>query len=262
MYPTLFKIFGFRIDTYSVVWFLALSLAIIWAIKRLRLYKIDEDEARNVMSISFLFMLFGAHAPEYFINWKSYMNNPALFLDFNRGGLHEIGAILGAFISAFVLCFFRRKKISFLQLCEACSIPIFLSIAVGRWGCFLNGCCVGLPSKVFCAVHFPKDPAGLTRHPVQIYYSIFSLGCIFILMSVEKFISRSHQLYKSHSILTPLTLILYSLMRFSFFSVRNSGSFLKIINNYSLYKILLFSLPLEILWLIYGLRRLRSVKNL
>ena len=59
MYPTLFHIFGFRIDTYSVIWFTALSLAIIWVLKRLKIYDIDENEARNVMSVSFLFMLLG-----------------------------------------------------------------------------------------------------------------------------------------------------------------------------------------------------------
>ena len=260
MYPTLFHIFGFRIDSYSVAWFIALSIAITWAIKRLKLYDINEDEARNVMSIAFLFMLFGAHAPEYFLNWNAYMKKPSLFLDFNKGGLHEFGAVLGAFLSAFILCIFKRKKISFLQLCEASSIPVFFSIAIGRWGCFLNGCCVGRASKFFTAVHFPRDPENLTRHPVQIYYSIFAFFSVLILLYVEKLISRSHDLRKSHSIITPLTFMLYTLMRFSMIPVREGRNFSYIINHFWNYKILIYALPFELLWLAWGLRRLKSAK--
>ena len=96
MYPTLFHIFGFRIDTYSVIWFTALSFAIIWVLKRLKIYDIDENEARNVMSVSFLFMLLGARMPEYIENWKIYSADPILIIkNFNAGGIHEIGAVSG-----------------------------------------------------------------------------------------------------------------------------------------------------------------------
>ena len=96
MYPTLFTIGSIRIDTYSVVWFIALSLAIRWSIRRLSLYNLDEDEARRVMAISFLCMLLGARSPEYFVNWRDYFADPSLLLDMNRGNLYEFGAISGA----------------------------------------------------------------------------------------------------------------------------------------------------------------------
>lgn len=259
MYPTLFEIADFRVDTYSVVWFIALSLAIVWVVHRLEQYEINEDTARKIMCVSFLFMLAGARAPEYIKNWRMYLNQPSLFLSSN-GGLHESGAILGAFISSFILCLLNRKKISFLKLCEAAAPPMMLSIAVGRWGCFLNGCCVGLPTKFFAGVHFPFDKAGLMRHPVQIYYSLMALVIVAVLLSVEKFLSKRYELSKSHSILTPLTLIFYSLMRLSLDMTRISGSLLWKISNYWLYMMLTWGLPIEILWLSYGLIRLKKIK--
>ena len=253
MYPTLFTIFGFRIDTYSVVWFIALSIAIVWVIRRLELYKIDEDEARKIMSVSFFFMLLGARSPEYIENWKLYFDKPSLFLDLNRGALHEAGAITGAIVTAFVMCLFS-KKVSFLKLSEAAAIPGFLSIAIGRWGCFLNGCCVGLPSKFFTAVHFLRDPINLTRHPVQIYYSIFAFISVLLLLLVEKKFTK----YRSHSVIAPLALILYALMRLILDSLfRSSTPFLWRISYQWKYIMLVYALPLECLWLAYGLRKLK-----
>ena len=248
MYPTLFTIFGFRVDTYSVVWFIALSLAIVWAIKRLELYGLDEDEARTIMSVSFFCMLIGARSPEYIAHWKMYLDKPSLLLDLNRGGLHEVGAITGAFLSAFIMSVFRRK-ISFLKLCEAVAIPAMLAIAVGRWGCFLNGCCVGLHTDFFTAVHFPRDAEGFLRHPVQIYYSLVAFVIMFVLLFVEKKFTR----YKSHSVIAPLALILYSLMRLFVDYARVSAPLLFRIQHSWNYKLLVYALPLELIWLAFGL---------
>jgi len=249
MYPTLFEIAGLRIDSYSVVWFIALSLAIIWVVHRLEKYDIDEDTARKIMSVSFLFMLLGARAPEIFENWREYFAKPSLFLDLNRGSLYETGAVLGAFISALFLTFLNRKKVSFLKLCEAASIPAMFSIVVGRWGCFLNGCCIGTETEYFFGVHFPFDKADLMRHPVQIYYSIFALVSVLILLSVEKFISKRRSLSNSHSILAPLSLIFYSLMRLSI-------DYLRFVPSEWIYKFLAYALIFEFLWLAYGIKKL------
>ncbi len=261
MYPTLFEIAGFRVDSYSAVWFLALSLAIIWIVHRLEPYKIDEDTARKILSVSFLFMLLGARAPEYFVNWRVYYKNPSLLLDFNRGGLHETGAILGAFISAFILSVFN-KKISFLKLSEAAALPAMLTIAIGRWGCFLNGCCLGLQTNFFTGVHFPFERAGLLRHPVQIYYSLTAFVILIMLISVEKIISKRHRLSDSDSILAPLALISYSLMRLFVDITRSSRGILWRISNEWHYKTLAFLLPLEILWLIYGIIKLKKQEKI
>lgn len=260
MHPTLFQIAGFRVDTYSVVWFIALSLAIIWAVKRLRLYNLDEDEARKIMSVSFLFMLLGARFPYYFENLKNFFENPSLLLDLNRGGLHETGAIMGAFISAFLLSVFN-KKISFLKLCEVAAPPAMLSIAIGRWGCFLNGCCVGLRTKFFTAVHFPFDKAGVMRHPVQIYYSLTAFIIVLILLFAEKKIHKKYNLKNSDSIIAPLACISYSLMRIFVDITRNRRPVLYRITHTWQYGLLAAVIPLCCLWLAYGLLKLKNKKS-
>ncbi len=228
----------------------------MWSLKRLKLYDVDEDEARSVMSWSFIFMLLGARSHEYIKNIKAYINNPSLFLDLQRGSLHESGAITGAFISAFILCMIKRKKISFLKLCEVVSIPAMLSIAIGRWGCFMNGCCVGLRSNSIFSVHFPQEAANITRYPVQIYYSIFAFINVLILIFVEKKIFKIKG-KNNYSIIMPLTLFLYAVMRFTVDFFRTVNLF-----NYSYQHIVIWLLmPICLIWLIYSLRKIAIVNN-
>lgn len=256
MYPTLIQFGSFRIDTYSVIWFIALSLAIIWSTKRLALYELDEDESRRIMAISFLFMILGAMTLEHIHDIPSYIKNPSSMPSLTNWGLSEFGAVLGAFISAFILCMFS-KKISFLKLCDAAVIPAMLSIVIGRWGCFLNGCCVGQPSDFCMAVHFPFDDAGVTRHPVQIYYSVIAFVIVMILLYTEKKIMPL-QKKNYYSVITPLGIILYALMRFAIIPVRDKYSMWVMLRNYSTYQVLSFIFPFLCIWLMYSLFRLKA----
>lgn len=262
MYPTLFHIFGFRVDTYSVVWFIALSLAILWSIRRLAIYQLDEYESRRVMAVSFFFMLVGAKVFGYIADWDSYMSDPSLFLDINHGGVHEFGAVSGAFLSAFVMCCIFPRRVSFSKLCDAASPPAMLAITVGRWGCFLNGCCVGLPTDSFLGVHFPFDKPGVLRHPVQIYYSVISLVIVGVLLWTERrVVPLQRQSEKHYSVVAPLAVILYSLMRLAVVPLRDYYSFIHMVRYALTYRGILIALPLMSLWLAYSLIQLKSLSQ-
>ena len=262
MYPTLFHIFGFRVDTYSVIWFIALSLCILWCIRRLEIYHLDEYESRRVMAVSFFFMLVGAKSFEYIIHWDLYVKNPSLFLDINRGGVHEFGAISGAFITAIIMCCIYPRKVSFSKICDTVSPAAMFAIAVGRWGCFLNGCCVGVRSDSFFAVHFPFDGTKVFRHPVQIYYSVIAFVIIGLLLWVERrVIPLQSQKKKHYSVVTPLALILYSMMRLSMIPFRDPQPFTWILTHSLTYKGILFQLPFMCVWLAYSLIQLKSLSQ-
>lgn len=53
------------------------------------------------------------------------------------------------------------------------AVPLALALAVGRWGCYFNGCCYGVPTDLPWGVIFDDD--GIPRHPTQIYESVFHL---------------------------------------------------------------------------------------
>jgi phosphatidylglycerol---prolipoprotein diacylglyceryl transferase len=56
---------------------------------------------------------------------------------------------------------------------DAYALPLALALAVGRWGCFFNGCCYGTATNLPWAVDFGD---GVPRHPTQVYESLFHLS--------------------------------------------------------------------------------------
>ena len=61
------------------------------------------------------------------------------------------------------------------------ALPLALALAVGRWGCFFNGCCYGTPTDLPWGVDFGD---GVRRHPTQIYESLFHLTMAGVLIAV------------------------------------------------------------------------------
>lgn len=59
------------------------------------------------------------------------------------------------------------------------AVPLALALAVGRWGCFFNGCCSGLPTDLPWGVDFGD---GIPRHPTQIYESLFHFALAGLLL--------------------------------------------------------------------------------
>ena len=96
------------------------------------------------------------------------------------------------------------------------ALPLALALAVGRWGCFINGCCFGTPTTLPWAVVFHD---GLPRHPTQIYESFFHLFMAAVLL----FLARK-QMLPTHRL--QIYLIAYCLYRFLTEYIRPEPSWL------------------------------------
>lgn len=113
-------------------------------------------------------------------------------LNLAAGGLVVFGALPTAAVAAWL--FARRRGISILQLADCVAPGLLVGLAIGRLGCFLNGCCFGGPCDLPWAVRFPPDsppwidqqargllppslpgqpvPWTLPIHPAQLYASV------------------------------------------------------------------------------------------
>ncbi len=58
------------------------------------------------------------------------------------------------------------------------ALPLACALVVGRWGCFCNGCCYGVPTDLPWGRDFGD---GVLRHPTQAYESLFHLGMAVVL---------------------------------------------------------------------------------
>jgi len=199
MYPVLFEIeflkyFGIiRVQSYYVFWSIALITAMIWTNRRTDRSDLPVREVSSVISYAFIGMLLGARFFEYFANWQLYYKNPEYFLDINRGGISEVGATVAAIIVAYIMC--KVKKISFWKLSDIVSPAALLTIAIGRWGCYLNGCC-----------------GGTGGHHVQLYYSLSAAIILAIVLAIENYNRRNGIVFK-YGIISPIAVGLYSIIR-------------------------------------------------
>jgi phosphatidylglycerol:prolipoprotein diacylglycerol transferase len=58
---------------------------------------------------------------------------------------------------------------------DSFAAPLAFAMAVGRWGCFINGCCYGTATDLPWGVWFEVDREWVKCHPTQIYESVFHL---------------------------------------------------------------------------------------
>ncbi len=79
------------------------------------------------------------------------------------------GGMIGALTTAFVY-FKRRPHLDAWLYADAAGPGIMIGAAVGRLGCFLAGCCHGVPTDMPWGVWFPQLSGPV--HPTQMYDSL------------------------------------------------------------------------------------------
>jgi len=109
---------------------------------------------------------------------------------FPEGGLTLYGGLVMSVIASWIFC--RRRGLSFLRIADLMLPSVALGIGITRIGCFLAGCCYGLPCSLPWAVHFPEfapavrqfGPVGV--HPSQIYSSLVGFSIFALLLLWER----------------------------------------------------------------------------
>jgi phosphatidylglycerol:prolipoprotein diacylglycerol transferase len=235
VYPILLKIGFFEIHSYYVFWSIALITAMLWTNKRTDRSGLPVREVSFVISWAFIGMILGSRIFEYVANWKLYYDNPGFFLDINRGGISEVGAAVAAMIVAFIMC--KVKKISYWSLADIVSPAALLTIAIGRWGCYLNGCCVGID-----------------KIPVQLYYSFTSAVILIIVLTIENYNRRKGIVFK-YGIVSPIAVGLYSISRLFIDNYRVEADTQGIIMSG---RVLIICVAMSLVWLIISIKKHRS----
>jgi phosphatidylglycerol:prolipoprotein diacylglycerol transferase len=71
-----------------------------------------------------------------------------------------------------------------LPVMAAIAPPLVLAMAIVRIGCFVQGCCYGLFTKLPWGICSPGETQA--RHPTQLYEMVFLIGLFFWLLRLEK----------------------------------------------------------------------------
>ena len=226
MYPELFHIGSFPINTYGVLLALAFLAALFVAA---RLGARDGLARERVFDLG-LWMLLGGLVgsklllmvaePEYASDlWR------LISLDFLRSGGVWYGGFLGGLLTGALLI--RRYKLPFWKVTDAFAPGVALGQAIGRQGCFAAGCCWGKPTTLPWGVHFSElghtitgvpttDASGapLHLHPTQLYESFASLLLFLFLFWLHRRKRFTGEVIAAYA-------VLYGLIRFLIEFVRD-----------------------------------------
>lgn len=214
MYPEIFRIGSFPINTYGVLLALAFLSALLIAAKLAARDGLPRERVYDLGLWMLLAAIVGSKILMLFADPEYRENLGRLFsLDFLRSG----GVFYGGFIAAVVAGYFliRRYKLPWWKTADAFAPGIALGLAIGRQGCFAAGCCWGKPTTLPWGVQFTEAghevtgvPLGEHLHPTQLYESFGALLIFFFLLWLHRRKRFSGQVILFFA-------VLYAVMRFT-----------------------------------------------
>jgi len=220
MYPEIFHIGSFPINTYGVFLAVAFLCAILIAVRLARRDGLPAEKIYDLCLWMLLASLIGSKVLMFFTE-PEYRDHPAqlLSLDFLRSGGVFYGGLIGAVLMGYYLI--KRYKLPWWKTADACAPGIAIGSFFGRQGCFAAGCCWGKPTTLPWGVKFTElgheitgVPTDTYLHPTQLYESFAMLLVFFFLLWLHK-----HKRFSGQVIL--VYALLYSSVRFAIEFVRD-----------------------------------------
>ena len=220
MYPEIFHIGSFPINTYGVFLAIAFLCAILVAV---RLATRDGLPRERIYDLSLWMLLGGLIGSKILMLFTEpeYRDHPLqlLSLDFLRSGGVFYGGLIGAVLTGYFLM--KRYKLPWWKTADACAPGIAIGNFFGRQGCFAAGCCWGKPTSLQWGVKFTElghqitgVPTDVYLHPTQLYESFAMLIVFFFLLWMHKRKRFSGQVILLYA-------LLYSVVRFAIEFVRD-----------------------------------------
>lgn len=147
--------------------------------------------------------------PPFIQHWSLLMAEPRLLLQLFRGGFVFYGGLIGGICGA--VCYCRRYCLPFLPMLDRLIVAVPLVHGCGRIGCFLAGCCYGMPYEGFGAVVYPENTfglAGVSLFPLPLWEA----AGLFLLFVLVWYVSRKP---RKVGWMTGLYLCIYPVFRFA-----------------------------------------------
>ncbi|MDP8265460.1 MAG: prolipoprotein diacylglyceryl transferase [Candidatus Aceula meridiana] len=175
MHPILFQIGPVTIYSYGAMLAVALIVCSLLLGQEAKRKGIDPDIIVDLIFWLAAWGIVGSRIFFVILNFSFFKKNLFEILMVHHGGLAWQGGLIFASLAGII--FIKRKKLLFWETLDLVAPYVALGQAIGRIGCFLNGCCYGQPST--CGIYFPVHQDIL--YPTQLYSS-FALILIFVVL--------------------------------------------------------------------------------
>ena len=175
MLPEICKIGFFTIYSYGLMLVLAFFVSTYLVSFQAKKEQVDPEKIFNLCFYIFILGVIGARIFYLLSNINFYLHHPLEIIMLQHGGLSWFGGLIFGSVTAVIII--KKNKIDLLKTLDLLIPFIALGQAIGRIGCFLNGCCFGGASKF--GIYFKTFNQVLI--PTQLYSSL-SLVLIFIIL--------------------------------------------------------------------------------
>lgn len=189
MYPVIFKLGPLEIKSWGVM--LAVSFLIGYLIAQPKAQKngIEQSVLLDLCFYILLSSIIGSRAFYVVTHWEQYGANPLTVFSIWEGGLSMMGGVLLSLLVSYL--YLKKKEVRFTLMADILAPSMALWVAITRIGCFLYGCCYGLPTDLPWGIQFPGYSAAGSHfheliHPAQLYASAYGLLIFLALLAIEK----------------------------------------------------------------------------
>jgi phosphatidylglycerol:prolipoprotein diacylglycerol transferase len=240
MYPVLFEVGGVTIYAFGTL--LAIAFLVGLALMRYEMKErgFDPDIAYDLILGMALGSLIGARLFYVAAHWSEYYSSNLLeILRVWNGGLVFYGGLLGGAIGLILIA--RFKQLNIYRLGDAVAAPLALGTAIGRLGCFMNGCCYGVAAEAPWGVDFFGHGRYLPTQLIEMAWALAMFAVIFFWL--EKKVE-----FKTDGSLFLVYLALYSFGRFFVEFVRfNSWRLFGVLSFAQLISVAVFAVSLYVI---------------
>ncbi|HLD69700.1 MAG TPA: prolipoprotein diacylglyceryl transferase [Candidatus Omnitrophota bacterium] len=178
MHPIICKIGPLTVYSYGVMMALAVVLCTLLLSRDARRLNIKSEIIFDLVFWVVCSGILGARIFYVFLNLDYFSGNPLEIIQIQKGGLAWQGGLIAGTLTG--ILYIRRHALPLGKTADLVAPYIALGHAIGRIGCFLNGCCYG--KEVSWGIYFPIHHAHL--HPTQLYESV---GLFFIFLILKKY---------------------------------------------------------------------------
>ncbi len=181
MFPEICRIGGIVVYSYGLMLAAAIMVCSFLLSREAKTtLGIEQDAILDLVFWVTIAGIIGARLFYILLNLSFFIESPGEIIMLQHGGLaFQGGLILGALSAVLII---RRKGWPFWKMADMIAPYLALGHAIGRIGCFLNGCCYGKP--VSWGIYFPVHGAHL--HPTQLYASALLLVIYVFLKRIQR----------------------------------------------------------------------------
>lgn len=174
MFPDLISIGPFTIHTYGFFVAVGFAVGILTAVKVGKTQGVPSQQVMDMAFVMIVWAIIGSRLFYVLINFSYYKAHPLDIIKIWQGGLVFSGGLVAT--AAAMWWHLRRHRLAFWSTGDLWAPSLALGQAIGRFGCFMAGCCYGRPTGSSWGVMFthPQSlaPLNIPLYPTQMFEAV------------------------------------------------------------------------------------------